>query len=119
MAWSSAPLTKPGNHRCPRCGRGLFFHVSWGRSAWRCPKCQSLLEWDSPRHQAAMLIGLLVQCASFLPVVLTPNRPSVLYGTVAVGIVIITFIHWWLASIIPVEQPPGSPSAPDKPPGTT
>ena len=125
MAWFTPPLTKPGNHRCPNCHRGLLFHVSWG-SSWRCPKCQSLLRWDWRRHVAACLLAFLVYCADTAAITLWPHRPedsvpvTGLVGILTVAIVTVLFIFWWMASISPVEEqgPAHSLPAPDKPPGT-
>lgn len=63
MAWFNPPLHKPGNKRCPKCGKTQWGRWPWNglfSLEWQCPKCMSSLKADVGRHWLGSLCRVIV-----------------------------------------------------------
>jgi len=107
MARFAPPLTKPGIHRCPRCGERRLARDFWLKPEWRCPQCQSLLGWDAARRNVATAIGVLVIVAGAVAIPFLPAKLWCLFLVLGIQIAVIFFTRWWLDSIVLVEEPAG------------
>lgn len=102
MALFEPPLYKPGNKRCPNCGKVQWRHLSPGllSSEWHCPKCQSVLGVDGWRLLLSSLARAVVYFAFFMAVILP--RPIEIRR---LAVAIIAFVGmwalviWWLDSL--------------------
>lgn len=62
MAWFDPPLYKPGNLRCPECGKHQGWYRAFGpwvwegyHHDWKCAGCQTSLKYDLGRRLAIVI----------------------------------------------------------------
>lgn len=117
MAWYDPPLYKPGNKRCPRCGkyqwRPLLGAGLWAR--WNCPMCHTVLALDRLRFFISWLLWAAV-LAMFLFVIPGPRPASALWIHVVAWLVLSVLIFEWGQSVR-LKSIPERPSAEVDPKG--
>ncbi len=105
---SSHSFFKPGNKRCPNCGRHQGWYRSWGPwplqfypYKWNCAECQTSLRYDMGRYLAVVWLAIA-------PLLLIGESLAETRWIWAAFILIfpLAFLgKWWAASIRRVEEP--------------
>jgi hypothetical protein len=100
MAWYESALTKPGDKKCPHCGRPQGWDCFWRGVLpwWRCSTCRSALTVDGRR--SALIWALYIPLLLAWSVVLRLTDPSwpVTLIEASTLIAIVYLALWWLQS---------------------
>ncbi len=113
MAWFDPPLHKPGNKRCPNCGKGQLRHLLTGPfwSNWRCRGCQSILGFDHGRQQLAYLIWAAICLGNTLWIVVPDHWRWVALLFIPAVIAVLVFRVCWVDSVKLERTPEANPQA--------
>ncbi len=99
MALFNPPLYKPGNKKCPNCGRGQWFQLnplmlsSW---SWECRQCKAILEDDAGRSTLSWLFR-----TAFVVLGILGLRPWDISGWFYVAMVVggLVVVTWWFDTV--------------------
>lgn len=102
MAWFDPSLYKPGNKRCPKCGR-----IQWGHLPYpgifslecTCARCHPALGADRHRFLLSSLCRIVLWCAYFIPIIyLRPIAAWKVWAGFAAFPGAMFLVSWWFES---------------------
>ncbi len=101
------PLYRPGNKRCPKCGKSQWWHLLTGLSwrGWHCSGCRSSLDWDHRRQLVSYLLWVVFCAYVFVSSVFLQPWRVWHWVTFAALLAAVWFLRWWLDSVRLISAP--------------